>query len=191
MIATILNGTPPQGGFSAEVARIALDELAARHWEALHVPLAEMDIAPCRGCFGCWVRSPGECVIADAGRDVARAVIGSDVAVWLTPVTFGGYGSILKRAVDRLIPLISPRFMQIDGEIHHRKRYRRYPRLLALGVLPQADAEAGALFSTLVARNALNLHAPAHVAGLVVAADGPEAARAQISFCLDELEVTG
>ena len=190
MIATILNGTPPEGGFSGEVAGIMLDELKLRHFDALDMPLARMDIAPCRGCFGCWVRTPGECIIADAGRDVARAMIGSDLAVWLTPVRFGGYGSTLKRAMDRIIPLISPHFRFVDGEIHHRKRYRHYPRLLALGVLPRADAEAGRLFGTLVTRNAINMHAPAHVTGLVTAEDGPEVARTQISFWLDELEVT-
>lgn len=191
MIATVLNGTPPEGGFCGEVAGVLLEELRARHYEALDMPLAQMDIAPCRGCFGCWVRSPGECVIADAGRDVARAVIGCDLTVWLTPVSFGGYGSTLKQAVDRMVlPLISPHFRFVNGEIHHRKRYRNIPRLLVLGVLPKADAEAARLFSTLVERNAINLCPPAHATGLAVAEDGPEAARTQISFWLDELEVT-
>ncbi len=62
--------------------------------------------------------------------------------------------------------------------------------MLVLGVLPKADAEAARLFSTLVERNAINLCPPAHATGLAVAEDGPEAARTQISFWLDELEVT-
>lgn len=74
-------------------------------WEVEPFILHDMEIHHW-GCFGCWVQTPGVCVIDDAGRDVARAVIQSDLAVFLIPVTFGGYSSELKKAVDRLICLL-------------------------------------------------------------------------------------
>jgi multimeric flavodoxin WrbA len=52
-------------------------------------PLREMKLAHCLGCFDCWLKTPGMCVEADAGREVAKALIQSDVAVLFTPVTFG------------------------------------------------------------------------------------------------------
>ncbi len=58
---------------------------------------------------------PGECARDDDGRRVAREVIRSNLAVFLTPVTFGGYSSVLKGAVDRLIPLGSPFFARVGG----------------------------------------------------------------------------
>lgn len=84
-----------------------------------HFPLREMKLAHCLGCFNCWVKTPGMCVEADAGRDIAKAVIRSDVAVLLTPVTFGGYSPELKKTFDRFIQLISPFFQMDHGEVHH------------------------------------------------------------------------
>ncbi|MFZ3171799.1 MAG: hypothetical protein WA118_07460 [Carboxydocellales bacterium] len=38
----------------------------------------------------CWLKAPGICIIDDAGRNIAQAVIGSDLLVILSPVTFWG-----------------------------------------------------------------------------------------------------
>ena len=139
--------------------------------------LQNLDIAPCQGCFGCWIQTPGECVIPDAGRDVARTVIQSDLVVFLTPVTFGGYSSTLKKAVDRLIPLVSPYFRRVGGEVHHRPRYRRHPCLVGVGLLDRSDPEAEAVFARLVERNAINLWAPAHAAVVLQTDEEPDLQR--------------
>jgi multimeric flavodoxin WrbA len=137
------------------------------------IALREKTIAPCLGCFGCWVKTPGECVIDDDGRAVARAAVRSDILAYVTPVTFGGFSSELKKAVDRLIPNISPFFARVRGETHHQRRYARCPSLIGLGVLPQPDREAEAVFKTLVEHNALNWRSPRMAAG-VVALDQPD-----------------
>lgn len=103
-------------------------------------------------------------MISDAGCDVAKAVIQSGLTVFLTPVAFGGYSSELKKAVDRLIPLISPFFRRVRGEVHHRPRYRRYPLLLGVGLLDHSDPEGEEIFARHIARNAINLRSPAHAA---------------------------
>jgi multimeric flavodoxin WrbA len=112
------------------------------------------------------VQTPGECLIDDRAREIARAYVGSDVVVFFTPVTFGGYSSELKKALDRIICVVSPFFARIDGEVHHEPRYRRYPRLLAVGVQPRPDRESEEIFTTLVARSAINMHAPKHAAAV-------------------------
>jgi multimeric flavodoxin WrbA len=48
-------------------------------------PLRDMKLAHCLGCFGCWVETPGMCVEADAGREIAKAIIQSDTTVLLHP----------------------------------------------------------------------------------------------------------
>ena len=82
----------------------------------------------------------------------------SDGVVLLTPVTFGGYSSLLKRSLDRSIPMISPFFTTINGETHHRRRYDRHPRLAMLGVTADDNPEEEQVFRTLAKRNAINFH---------------------------------
>ncbi|MDD5265056.1 MAG: NAD(P)H-dependent oxidoreductase [Candidatus Bipolaricaulis sp.] len=131
------------------------------------IPLRERTIAPCRGCFGCWVKTAGECVIDDEGRQVARAIARCDLLVYLTPVTFGGVSFELKKVLDRMIPNISPFFARVRGETHHQRRYRKTPRVIGLGILSQPDREAERVFKTLVERNGLNLRTPCTAAAVV------------------------
>ena len=189
MKATILNGARAGGTTLAAIEQSFVDELAGRGWTYETFNLREMEIKPCLGCFGCWVQTPGECIIKDGARDVSRAIIQSDVVVYLTPVTFGGYSSELKKVLDRSICLILPFFTQIDGEIHHKPRYESYPRLVAVGALPAPDDESARIFSKLVGRNAINMHAPAHAAAVIVEGEGADAIRMRVLELLDEVEV--
>jgi multimeric flavodoxin WrbA len=184
MKAVILDGARNGDGALSAAHRIIVDELQGMGWVAETFVLRELDISYCQGCFECWVKTPGVCVSTGAGRDIARAVIQSDVTVFLTPITFGGYSSELKKAVDHLIGLVSPFFMRIGGETHHKPRYDRYPRLLGLGTLPNADDESERIFTTLVERNALNLHSPAHAAGIILDAWPAAEVRAEVRSLL-------
>ncbi len=171
------------------VRRVVADELARRGWPLTPFTLRELEIHPCLGCFGCWVQTPGQCLRDDAARDIAAAIINSDLTIYLTPVTFGGYSSELKKALDRAICLVSPFFIKVQKEIHHRPRYEQYPRLLGIGVSERVDAESERIFRTLVGRNALNLHAPAHAAGVIHPEQGPEAIHAQVQALLQAVGV--
>jgi multimeric flavodoxin WrbA len=70
--------------------------------------LQETSIADCASCFGCYLKTPGECVIDDAARDIAKKLAKADLKVFLTPIVFGGYSSELKKAVDRQLGLLLP-----------------------------------------------------------------------------------
>src|SRR5512145_2282995 len=72
--------------------------------------LREQKIGNCAGDFFCWVRTPGMCNTNDDNRLIAARVVQSDLLIYLTPVTFGGYSSQLKRMVDHQIQNISPFF---------------------------------------------------------------------------------
>jgi NAD(P)H-dependent FMN reductase len=160
MKAVILNGAALLRGMADAVEVALASRLAARGYEVARHDLTALDVPDCNGDFGCWTLTPGVCVQPGPHRDVARDLIRSDLAVWLTPVTFGGYSSALKRQLDHLIPLISPWFTKVDGETHHEPRYQRFPSMLAIGLLERPDASAAAVFERLVRRNVLNVHAP-------------------------------
>jgi len=146
------------GDFHRAVAAAVRHEAEVRGHEAAELDLDTMAIKPCVGCFACWLKHPGTCAIKDDEEPVLKAYIHSDTVVWLTPITFGGYSSALKKALDRLIPSVLPFFIWSHGEIHHPPRYERRKRLIVLGTLPKADEDAEKIFRDLVGRNAANLN---------------------------------
>jgi len=183
MKALILDGD--LAGQTTTVAMRArlCDLFTQKGWQVQSVILHEQKIAYCLGCFECWTKSPGLCRIDDQGREVAAAVIHSDLVVYLTPITFGGFSSALKKAIDRNICLVSPFFTKINGEVHHQPRYTHYPAILGVGLLPEPDQTQAAIFAKLIERNAINLHAPTYA---TVVIDGDHAA-ATLPTALDAL----
>jgi len=175
MRTLILNGARPGERAIDAVHEVLVDELVRAGHEVNSYILRDIQIAPCMGDFGCWTRTPGVCVIDDAARRITADLMRSDVYILLTPVTFGGYSSELKKLLDRVICIVLPVFQQIDGETHHEPRYSRYPALVGLGVLPSADRDAERIFATLVRRNAVNFHAPRHTTIVIHVDENQEA----------------
>ena len=161
MHATILNGALDGDRFVDAVRDVLFADLSEHGWQVTCWQLRDCQIACCLGCFQCWTKTPGLCRIADDGHAVTASIIRSDLTVYLTPITFGGYSSELKKALDRSICLVSPFFLRVQGEVHHHPRYDRFPNLVAVGVLPAPDYEEETVFRRLVERNAINMHARA------------------------------
>jgi len=156
---TILNGNP-------DVANISFDNYLARLTEALTVSqhsvtllnLRDLDIRYCTGCFGCWVKRPGQCLTDDDSQQVCRAVINSDFMLWASPLRMGFPSALLKKMMDKSIPLIHPYFCVDHNEAHHRPRYDRYPRLgLLLEPEPESDEQDVRLVGDIFSRTALNM----------------------------------
>ena len=145
-----------------------INALHAHLPEAETIILREQKIGNCAGDFFCWVRNPGMCNTDDDNRLIAARIMQSDLVVCLTPVTFGGYSSGLKRMVDHQIQNISPFFAKIQGEVHHQKRYTKYPNLLTIGWMDEPNTRAESIFRNLVHRNAINMYAKIAVCGLII-----------------------
>ncbi|HVO37336.1 MAG TPA: flavodoxin family protein [Candidatus Acidoferrum sp.] len=187
MKALVLNGSETEGSIVNKVSDYLVDFLRIDNNDVDVMVLRNENIGPCLGCFGCWLRTPGKCVVKDAGYDLPKKVIQSDVLFLLTPVNFGMYSSELKKAMDRYAcPLLLPFFAKIDGEIHHAKRYDKYPRIIAIGVLPRQDEACENSFAKLVARNGINLHT-ATTSRFVYSTDKPDIVRKKVFSTLKEV----
>lgn len=186
MRAVILNGAAGDDAAAGSVYQTLTDLLRQAGWTVDEFILQDMNIAPCLGCFGCWTKTPGVCVIDDAGREVAKAAARCDLEIFFTPVTFGGYSAALKKAVDRLIPNLLPFFLKYQGEVHHSLRYASPPRFVVIGTMPEAEAESEEIFRTLAGRNAINLHADNHAAGVAYTGAGPDTVREKLVSILRE-----
>ena len=158
--ALILNGELSEKkslqGYTVAVERV-LENSEVEHNPIL---LREKEIADCKGCFHCWVKTPGTCIIDDFSRAITKLFANADLVVFITPLVYGGYSSEMKKALDRIIPFISPYFTAIKGETHHKKRYKKSPALIGIGVTDLDNPEQESTFRKLVLRNSINMHSP-------------------------------
>jgi len=166
-------------------AYAVLSDLLKQAAEVRTFPLRELKLAHCIGCFACWLETPGVCRFRDAGQEIAQAVMECDTVILLTPVSFGGYAPQLKLMVDRFLPTLLPYFGVYHGEVHHRPRYARYPRWVGIGVQRAGDAEEAGIFKLVVARNAINFHAPSYAAEVVQSTDDPVRLQEALRSALD------
>lgn len=102
--------------------------------------LRDMNIKYCCGCWGCWVKTPGECIFQDDMPGILKSIINSDITVFISSVEMGFVSSCLKKVNDRMIPLIHP-YIEIDNkECHHMKRYSKYPKIGLILVDQEIDS---------------------------------------------------
>jgi multimeric flavodoxin WrbA len=160
MRALILNGEEMNGISLNNISKSIKEELENNNFEVEEILLKEKEIADCLGCFKCWVKTPGICIIDDYGREAAAQLINSELTIFLTPLVFGSYSFQLKKALDRMIPLISPYFKKVKGEIHHKKRYSKYPSIMGIGIVSKENNKQSQIFKELVERNSINFHSP-------------------------------
>lgn len=83
----------------------------------------------CVGCFGCWIKTPGQCVIADRAREFCHAIPRHDEIVIISKLTFGGLSPDVKAVLDRSIGYMLPFFRIVKGEMHHKQRFPSSPSL--------------------------------------------------------------
>ena len=158
MKITILNGNPDGNNtaFDDYLTNLS-DELNSDGHAVTSFELREMDISYCIGCFGCWVKSPGECRSGDDSDEVSRAYINSDFVLWASPVIMGFYSALLKKVTDKFIQLVEPYMVFVDGESRHAARYDRYPLVgLLLEKGPDADDEDISIIADTHKNTALN-----------------------------------
>lgn len=121
------------------------------------IDLSALKIADCVGCFGCWTRTPGRCVIRDDATRVYPLIARSDEVIYVSRIRYGGYDTVMKRMLERAIP-VQQAFIRIyRGETHHLQRDVAPKRATIVAYGAEDEAERS-LFERLVARNALNMN---------------------------------
>lgn len=83
----------------------------------------------CIGCFGCWVKTPGQCVIADEYQKMGEILGRTEELIIISRCCFGSYSSFVKNVMDRSISYILPYFQMRGHEMHHRARYKNHMRM--------------------------------------------------------------
>lgn len=84
---------------------------------------AKTKYAPCKGCFDCWLKTPGTCILKDKVYGLADNLIRSDKFIIISKCLYGGFSREVKGVVDRLIAFNLPFFKKLNNELHHTTRY--------------------------------------------------------------------
>ena len=70
-----------------------------------YIDLSGLKIANCVGCFGCWTKTPGRCVIRDDATRVYPLIAQSDQLLYVSRIFCGGYDVPMKTMLERAIPI--------------------------------------------------------------------------------------
>ena len=101
MKITILNGAPEPAFFDRYLAQLK-SALEAKGHAVTQFNLRDLSLRYCIGCWGCWVKTPGQCISRDASIEIDKAVIRSDFTLWAAPLKMGFPSALLKMALDKL-----------------------------------------------------------------------------------------
>lgn len=113
---------------------------------------------PCGGCLGCWAKTPGRCVLRDPLGDLGPLLGSTDELAVISSGSFGGYGSLVKRALDRSTPYLHPRLRVVDGETRRSMRYEG-PLATRVWLYGPSTPDARSRFLRLVRANERSLGA--------------------------------
>lgn len=117
----VLNGSPKKKSDTFRLTDAFLKGLNRHNEHEIRViDVINKKISPCRGCFGCWQKLEGHCVIVDDQNEILDLYRNSDIIIWSFPLYCYGMPSHLKAVLDRTIPLVKMKMVQLpDGTVRH------------------------------------------------------------------------
>ena len=132
MNVLIINGSPKgKRSNSLRLAQSFVEGVKSKTEEAIYIEeieLSSMNIGHCRGCFACWNKTPGSCIIKDDMPSVIQKLLDANLVVWSFPLYYFSVPGILKNLIDRQLPMSLP-FMAENTSGHgsgsHPARYDR------------------------------------------------------------------
>lgn len=86
-------------------------------------------IQHCIGCFGCWIKTPGKCVLKDGYDNMGELLSKSEKVTIISRCFYGCYSPFVKNVLDRSIPWLLPFFKIRNNETHHKRRYQNNMQL--------------------------------------------------------------
>ena len=118
MSVVIFNGGRQEQNQIKDIQLSLESELKLLGLEFSSYVLKDIEIISCTGCFKCWDTTPVICtgVSGDRGEEIKKSVVNSKLLIFLTPITFGGYSSELKKIIERLLGTLQPGIQIIKGE---------------------------------------------------------------------------
>jgi len=122
MKVLVINGSPRGEASNTMVLTRAFLEGAG--WsDAEVIGVTKANIKGCLGCFDCWAKTPGKCVIQDDMAEILPKLIAADVVLWSFPLYYYSVPGQLKLLIDRQLPLVLPEMPAGSESGTHPSRY--------------------------------------------------------------------
>jgi len=101
----IINGSPKgERSNTLKLANAFIDGVnAAGNHSIEKINVAEKNVQPCRGCFCCWEKTPGKCVIADDMPAIVTQFNNAELVIWSFPLYCYGMPAKIKGLLERLV----------------------------------------------------------------------------------------
>jgi len=88
-------------------------------------------INPCICCFGCWIKTPGQCIIKDGYENMGALLSKCNQMIIISKCFYGSYSPFVKNVLDRIVcPYQLPYLKTTNGITRHPKRYNNKYTLL-------------------------------------------------------------
>lgn len=125
MKVLLINGSPRgKGGNTYKLSTAFVEGLKEENEVDLkEVTLKDLDVRSCMGCFSCWNKTPGKCVINDDMQGIIDDLIWADLTIWSFPLYYFGVPGKLKTLIDRQLPMSLPFMSQAAENGGHPSRY--------------------------------------------------------------------
>jgi len=113
----VINGSPKGNASNTlKLTKSFLEGMnSVQQHEVEFIDLLRSNINPCTGCYGCWTKTPGSCVLKDDMQDYIPKVIAADLLIWSFPLYYFGMPSTTKMFLDRLLPTSLPYMVEREG----------------------------------------------------------------------------
>ncbi len=123
MKVLIINGSPK--GENSNTMKLTRAFAEGAGWkDAEIIDTAKAGIKSCLGCFACWNKTPGNCVINDSmSVSILPKIIAADVIIWSFPLYYFSVPGSLKNLIDRQLPLNLPDIAKDIKSGGHLPRY--------------------------------------------------------------------
>ncbi len=98
--------------------------------------LNDKKINQCRGCFGCWTKTPGKCVFQnDDMPEILKKLEEADIIIYATPLYHFNMTSYMKIMIEKTLPLLEP-FLIKDKELttHPRRNKKKKAKWVIISV---------------------------------------------------------
>lgn len=121
----VVRSNPRKRGRTQHFTNLFVQGAQAAGAEVRDIDLMEKTIAPCLGCYHCWVVTPGQCVHHDDMQELLREFVAADVIVCATPLYYYSLSSRMQMFLERTLPLTAAGLDTTAGGLSRNKT--RYP----------------------------------------------------------------